>query len=106
MRRPGGTTVPTPRSWRSLETLERLFGDLGVDLTYVRRRPLALPHTKPGVYRAIAEFTEGLDPDARIQFAGDWLSQTGQNTAVRGVNAPPAAWSPAPGPDPVTPPTL
>ena len=67
---------------RTLETLERVFGDLGVELTYVRRWPLALPHTKPWVYRAIAEFTEGLDAGAPIQFAGDWLSQTGQNTAV------------------------
>lgn len=67
---------------RTLETLERVFGDLGVELTYVRRWPLALPHTRPGVYRAIAEFTEGLDAGTAIQFAGDWLSQTGQNTAV------------------------
>jgi oxygen-dependent protoporphyrinogen oxidase len=67
---------------RTLETLGRVLGNLGVELTYVRRWPLALPHTKPGVYRAIAEFTEGLDAGAPIQFAGDWLSQTGQNTAV------------------------
>ncbi|HTK66769.1 MAG TPA: FAD-dependent oxidoreductase [Pseudonocardia sp.] len=67
---------------RTLTTLERVFGDLGVELTYVRRWPLALPHTRPGVYRAIADFTEGLDAGAAIQFAGDWLSQTGQNTAV------------------------
>ncbi len=67
---------------RSRTTLERLFGDLGVQLTYVRRWPLALPHTRPGVYRAIAAFAEGIDPRAPIQFAGDWLSQTGQNTAV------------------------
>jgi oxygen-dependent protoporphyrinogen oxidase len=53
-----------------------------VQLTYVRRWPLALPHTKPGVYRAIAEFAESIDAGAPIQFAGDWLSQTGQNTAV------------------------
>jgi oxygen-dependent protoporphyrinogen oxidase len=67
---------------RTLETLERVFGDLRVELTYVRRWPVALPHTRPGVYRAIAEFTGGLDAGAPIQFAGDWLSQTGQNTAV------------------------
>jgi oxygen-dependent protoporphyrinogen oxidase len=67
---------------RTLETLQLVFGDLGVELTYVRRWPLALPHTKPGVYRAIAEFAEGIDAGSPIQFAGDWLSQTGQNTAV------------------------
>ena len=69
---------------RSLETVFRLFGALHgtVDFTYVRRWPLALPHTRPGVYRAIGEFVAGLDPCSPIQFAGDYLSQTGQNTAV------------------------
>jgi len=69
---------------RSLETVFRLFPELKdtVDFTYLRRWPLALPHTRPGVYRAIGEFVAGLDPKSRIQFAGDYLSQTGQNTAV------------------------
>lgn len=69
---------------RSLDTLCALFPELRdtVDLTYVRRWPLALPHTRPGVYRAIGEFVAGLDPDSPVQYAGDYLSQTGQNTAV------------------------
>lgn len=68
---------------RSVETLRRVFGDMGeVDFTYVRRWPIALPHTRTGVYRAIGEFVEGFDAGDRIQFAGDYLSQTGQNTAV------------------------
>lgn len=69
---------------RSLRTLIGLFPELDgtVDLSYVRRWPVALPHTKPGAYRAIADFAAGIDPRCPIQFAGDYLSQTGQNTAV------------------------
>jgi oxygen-dependent protoporphyrinogen oxidase len=73
---------------RSLATVFKLFPELRgtVDFTYVRRWPLALPHTRPGVYRAIGDFTAGLDRGARTQFAGDYLSQTGQNTAVAWAN--------------------
>ncbi|BDB43858.1 MULTISPECIES: protoporphyrinogen/coproporphyrinogen oxidase [Mycobacterium] len=68
---------------RSVETLRRLFPDLGeIDYTYVRRWPIALPHTQQGVYRAIGDFVAGIDESDPIQFAGDYLSQTGQNTAV------------------------
>jgi protoporphyrinogen/coproporphyrinogen III oxidase len=69
---------------RSLQTVLRLFPELRgtVDFTYVRRWPVALPQTRVGVYRQIAEFTSNIDPTSRIQFAGDYLSQTGQNTAV------------------------
>lgn len=69
---------------RSLQTVLRLFPELHgtVDFTYVRRWPVALPQTRIGVYQRIAAFTSNIDPAARIQFAGDYLSQTGQNTAV------------------------
>jgi protoporphyrinogen oxidase len=69
---------------RSLQTVLRLFPELRgtVDFTYVRRWPVALPQTSVGVYQRIAEFTSSIDPASRIQFAGDYLSQTGQNTAV------------------------
>ena len=69
---------------RALQTVLRLFPELRgtVDFTYVRRWPVALPHTRVGVYQRIAEFTSTIDPASRIQFAGDYLSQTGQNTAV------------------------
>jgi oxygen-dependent protoporphyrinogen oxidase len=69
---------------RSLQTVLRLFPELQgtVDFTYVRRWPVALPQTRVGVYQRIAEFTSNIDPTSRIQFAGDYLSQTGQNTAV------------------------
>jgi protoporphyrinogen oxidase len=69
---------------RSLLTVFRIFPELRgtVDFSYVRRWPLALPHTRDGVYRALGDFTSHLDEASRIQFAGDYLSQTGQNTAV------------------------
>lgn len=69
---------------RALHTVLKLFPELlgSVDFTYVRRWPLALPQTRIGVYQRIAEFTSNIDPSSRIQFAGDYLSQTGQNTAV------------------------
>jgi protoporphyrinogen/coproporphyrinogen III oxidase len=69
---------------RSLQTVLRLFPELRdtIDFTFVRRWPVALPQTRVGVYRRIAEFTSSLDPKSRIQLAGDYLSQTGQNTAV------------------------
>lgn len=69
---------------RSLQTVYKVFPALQgtVDFTYVKRWFPALPHTKPGVYRAIDRFTSTLDPASPIQFAADYLSQTGQNTAV------------------------
>jgi oxygen-dependent protoporphyrinogen oxidase len=69
---------------RSLQTVFRLFPELRdtVDFSYVRRWPIALPHTRVGVYEGIAEFTSTIDRASPIQFAGDYLSQTGQNTAV------------------------
>jgi protoporphyrinogen oxidase len=69
---------------RALATVTRVMPELegAIDMSFVRRWPICLPRTKPGVYRAIGEFTAGIDPSNPIQFAGDWLSQTGQNTAV------------------------
>ena len=69
---------------RSLRTITRLFPEVegSVDFSYVRRWSPALPHTRRGAYRAIGEFAATIDPESRIQFAGDYLSQTGQNTAV------------------------
>src|SRR6202012_2821640 len=69
---------------RSMETVLRLSRELRgtVVFPYVRRWPVALPETRVGVYQRIAEFTSNIDPASRIQFAGDYLSQTGQDTAV------------------------
>ena len=50
--------------------------------THVTRWPQALPLTEVGIYRRIGELNAALDPRARIQFAADYLSAAGQNTAV------------------------
>lgn len=50
--------------------------------THVTRWPLALPLTEVGIYRKIGALNAALDAQARIQFAADYLSAAGQNTAV------------------------
>ncbi|MHB8695051.1 MAG: protoporphyrinogen/coproporphyrinogen oxidase [Solirubrobacteraceae bacterium] len=69
---------------RTLSTIYRLFPEVRdtVDFTHVRRWPLALMHTKIGAFRRIGEFNAALDPRSRIQFAADYMSEAGQNTAV------------------------
>lgn len=69
---------------RALEITTSIFPEVRdtVDVSFVQRWPVALPRTRTGAFRAISEFTGVLDPNSRVQFAGDWLSQTGQNTAV------------------------
>jgi oxygen-dependent protoporphyrinogen oxidase len=69
---------------RTLDTLRRVFPDLDgvIEFAHVTRWPYALPLTHAGAYRLIGECGEALDPAHRIQFAGDYLSCAGQNTAV------------------------
>jgi oxygen-dependent protoporphyrinogen oxidase len=68
----------------TLATVLRVFPELGgkVEFTHVSRWARALPHTRIGAYRKIGEFNARLDPLSRIQFAGDYMSAAGQNTAV------------------------
>lgn len=69
---------------RTLETLLKVFPELRdqIEFIEVTRWNHALPHTRVGSYRQIGEFNAQLDPTARLQFAGDYLSAAGQNTAV------------------------
>jgi oxygen-dependent protoporphyrinogen oxidase len=69
---------------RTLESVARLFPEVAghVNHTHVVRWAQALPHTQIGAYRGIGEFNAGLDPADRIQFAADYMSAAGQNTAV------------------------
>jgi protoporphyrinogen/coproporphyrinogen III oxidase len=69
---------------RTLNTLLGLFPELrgSVDYTHVRRWPIALAHTVVGGYARIGELNQRIDPRSRIQFASDFLSEGGQNTAV------------------------
>ncbi|GAA5174361.1 protoporphyrinogen oxidase [Pseudonocardia eucalypti] len=72
----------------TLASLRRVFPELfagaadPVELTHVTRWRHALPLTSVGAYRHIGEFNAALDPADRIQFAGDYMSAAGQNTAV------------------------
>jgi oxygen-dependent protoporphyrinogen oxidase len=61
-----------------------VFGELrgNVEFTHVTRWACALPHTQIGAYKRIGEFNAALDPRSRIQFAADYMSAAGQNTAV------------------------
>ena len=53
-----------------------------IELRHVTRWLRALPLTRPGVYQAIGAFNAALDESTRVQFAGDYMSAAGQNTAV------------------------
>jgi oxygen-dependent protoporphyrinogen oxidase len=53
-----------------------------VRFTHVTRWAAALPLTQVGAYRRIGEFNAAIDPRARVQFAADFMSAAGQNTAV------------------------
>jgi protoporphyrinogen oxidase len=68
----------------ALAPLLRLWPELrgSVDFTHVHRWAAALPHTRVGTFQRIAEFNAALDPTARVQFAADYMSETGQNTAI------------------------
>ena len=69
---------------RSTRSLLRIFPELAgtVDFAHVRRWPLALVHTKIGAFKKIGEFNAALDPAAPVQFAADYMSEAGQNTAI------------------------
>ncbi|XAY07384.1 hypothetical protein DSM112329_04265 [Paraconexibacter sp. AEG42_29] len=69
---------------RTLETVFRVFPELAgtVDFVEVTRWTRALPKTSIGSYKQIGEFMAGVDRSSRVQFAADYMSAAGQNTAV------------------------
>ncbi len=69
---------------RTLDVMQQYFPKIAdsVAMTHVTRWPMALPHSRPGMFKANSQFLEKVDRHARIQFAGDYLSVAGQNTAV------------------------
>jgi protoporphyrinogen/coproporphyrinogen III oxidase len=69
---------------QTLASVYRVFPELEgqVDLVHVTRWTHALPWTRIGSYQRIGEFNAALDPRARVQFAGDYMSAAGQHTAV------------------------
>ena len=75
---------------QTLASLYRLFPVLRgkVDMTHLKRWDVALPLMKIGGFGEISRLNEQRDKASRIQFAGDYLSAAGQNTAVAfGVEA-------------------
>ncbi|MCX2930050.1 FAD-dependent oxidoreductase [Mycobacterium sp. CVI_P3] len=68
----------------SLERVFRSFPELrgAVDYTHVTRWERALPFTRIGAYREIGRLNAALDPASPIQYAADFMSAAGQNTAV------------------------
>lgn len=69
---------------RTVEQLCHYFPEIrgNIDMTHVARWPVALPITAPGTYKEIAKFNAGLNKNSKVQFAGDYMSAAGQNTAV------------------------
>lgn len=69
---------------RSLATVLRVFPELQghVVFSHITRWHCALPFTAVGAYRRIGYFNAAIDPRSPIQFASDYMSAAGQNTAV------------------------
>ena len=69
---------------RTLQTVFKLFPELRgtVDFTSVARMPVALQTLDVGAFKRIAAFQAALDPRSRVQFAGDFMSDPGQNTGI------------------------
>jgi protoporphyrinogen/coproporphyrinogen III oxidase len=75
---------------QTLSSLYRLFPEMRgkVDLTHVQRWSVALPLLQIGGFAEIGRLNDRRDRKERVQFAGDYLSAAGQNTAVAfGVEA-------------------
>jgi oxygen-dependent protoporphyrinogen oxidase len=69
---------------RTLTTVFDVFPELRgtVDFTHVTRWRRALPFTRIGAYRDIGRLNAALDPTSPVQYAADFMSAAGQNTAV------------------------
>jgi protoporphyrinogen/coproporphyrinogen III oxidase len=69
---------------RTLTTVFDVFPELRgtVAFTHVTRWRRALPFTRIGAYRDIGRLNAALDPTSPVQYAADFMSAAGQNTAV------------------------
>ena len=63
----------------------KVFPELegSTDFFEIKRWKYAIPFTRIGSYKKIADFNSLINPSARLQFAGDYMSATGQHTAVQ-----------------------
>jgi oxygen-dependent protoporphyrinogen oxidase len=68
----------------TLATVFKVFPELRgtVEFTHVTRWRRALPFTRIGAYREIGRLNAQLDPASPVQYAADFMSAAGQNTAV------------------------
>lgn len=68
----------------TLRTVFDVFPELRdtVEFTHVTRWRRALPFTRIGAYRDIGRLNAALDPASPVQYAADFMSAAGQNTAV------------------------
>lgn len=66
------------------EYVQRLFPELNghLQMSRVSRWPLAIPFPRPGVYAEVHKLCQQLDPQDRVQYAGDYFTCTGQNSAI------------------------
>lgn len=53
------------------------------DYCDIKRWKHAIPWTNNGCYKAIGRFNDAVNPKARVQFASDYMSATGQHTAIK-----------------------
>lgn len=69
---------------RTLARVRRVFPELQDEpaFSHVTRWRRALPLTGVGAYRLIGDFNKAMNPRSRIQFASDYMSEAGQNSAV------------------------
>jgi oxygen-dependent protoporphyrinogen oxidase len=69
---------------RTLRTVFEVFPELRgtVDYTHVTRWRRALPFTRIGSYKEIGRLNATIDPRSPIQYAADFMSAVGQNTAA------------------------
>ncbi|OBI21399.1 hypothetical protein A5712_15365 [Mycobacterium sp. E2327] len=68
----------------TLATVFEVFPELRgtVEFTHVTRWRRALPFTRIGAYQDIGRLNAQLDPASPVQYAADFMSAAGQNTAV------------------------
>jgi protoporphyrinogen/coproporphyrinogen III oxidase len=68
----------------TLATVFKVFPELrgAVEFTHVTRWRRALPFTRIGAYQDIGRLNATLDPTSPVQYAADFMSAAGQNTAV------------------------
>jgi oxygen-dependent protoporphyrinogen oxidase len=68
----------------ALATVFEVFPELRntVEFTHVTRWWRALPFTRIGAYQDIGRLNAALDPASPVQYAADFMSAAGQNTAV------------------------